>query len=57
MKTEYMMGNSAIALGAIAAGVNVACGYPGTPSSEIIDTIAKHNKEKRPHRMDAVELI
>ncbi|MBR3039548.1 MAG: indolepyruvate ferredoxin oxidoreductase subunit alpha [Lachnospiraceae bacterium] len=49
MKTEYMMGNSAIALGAIAAGVNVACGYPGTPSSEIIDTIAKHNTNKAIH--------
>ena len=49
MKTEYMMGNRAIALGAIAAGVNVACGYPGTPSSEIIDSIAKANKEKAIH--------
>ena len=40
------MGNRAIALGAIAAGVNVACGYPGTPSSEIIDNIAKENRDK-----------
>ena len=39
---EYVMGNGAIALGALAAGVNVAAGYPGTPSSEIIETIAKH---------------
>ena len=31
MKKEYVMGNAAIALGAIAAGVNVVCGYPGTP--------------------------
>ena len=45
MKKEYVMGNQAIALGAIAAGVNLACGYPGTPSSEIVDTIAKRNKE------------
>ncbi len=44
-----MMGNKAIALGAIAAGVNVACGYPGTPSSEIIDSIAKANKDKAIH--------
>lgn len=49
MKTEYVMGNQAIALGAIAAGVNVACGYPGTPSSEIIETIAKHNPKKDIH--------
>ncbi|MBO7515654.1 MAG: indolepyruvate ferredoxin oxidoreductase subunit alpha [Lachnospiraceae bacterium] len=49
MKKEYVMGNQAIALGAIAAGVNVACGYPGTPSSEIIETIAKHNREGAIH--------
>ena len=49
MKKEYVMGNQAIALGAIAAGVNVATGYPGTPSSEIIETIAKHNPSKAIH--------
>ncbi len=43
MKTEYVMGNAAIALGALAAGAGLACGYPGTPSSEIIETIAKFN--------------
>jgi len=41
MKKEYVMGNSAIALGALAAGVNLVSGYPGTPSSEIIETIQK----------------
>ena len=40
---EYVMGNAAIALGALKAGVGLAAGYPGTPSSEIIDTIAKHS--------------
>lgn len=43
MKKEYVMGNGAIALGALKAGVNVATGYPGTPSSEIIETIANYN--------------
>lgn len=42
MKKEYIMGNGAIALGALAAGVNVVSGYPGTPSSEIIETISKY---------------
>lgn len=42
MKTELLMGNEAIALGAIRAGVNVVCGYPGTPSTEVLETIAKH---------------
>lgn len=37
------MGNEAIALGAIAAGVGVVTGYPGTPSSEILPTIAQRN--------------
>ena len=44
MKKEYVMGNGAIAFGAMAAGVNVVAGYPGTPSSEIIETIGKHNQ-------------
>lgn len=36
------MGNGAIALGALAAGVNLVAGYPGTPSSEIIETVSKY---------------
>lgn len=39
---EYVMGNGAIALGALAAGVNLVSGYPGTPSSEIVETVAKY---------------
>ena len=40
--TSYLvMGNEAIVRGALEAGVNVASGYPGTPSSEIIDSLAK----------------
>ncbi len=42
MKNEYVMGNAAIALGALAAGVNVVTGYPGTPSSEIIEALEKY---------------
>lgn len=41
MHREFLMGNEAIALGAIAAGVNLAAGYPGTPSSEVLETVAK----------------
>ena len=37
------MGNGAIALGALSAGVGLIAGYPGTPSSEIIETAAKWN--------------
>lgn len=36
-----MMGNQAIAFAAIDAGVSFATGYPGTPSTEIIETIFK----------------
>ena len=42
---EYVMGNGAIALGALSAGVNLVAGYPGTPSSEIIETISKYPHE------------
>lgn len=40
---QLLMGNEAIALGAIRAGVGFVSGYPGTPSTEILETIAKHN--------------
>lgn len=43
MHKEFLMGNEAIALGALAAGVDAAAGYPGTPSTEILETIAKRN--------------
>ena len=37
IKTKRMIiGNQAVAYGALAAGVEVAAGYPGTPSSEVI---------------------
>lgn len=35
-----MLGNEAIALGALHAGVTVATGYPGTPSTELIEYLA-----------------
>lgn len=35
-----MSGNEAIARGAWEAGVRVAAGYPGTPSTEILETLA-----------------
>lgn len=41
MKKEYVMGNGAIALGSLSAGVKVVAGYPGTPSTEIIQSIYK----------------
>ncbi len=43
MMKQFLMGNEAIALGALAAGVNVVSGYPGTPSTEVLETVAKHN--------------
>ena len=45
MSKKYVMGNGAIALGALSAGVNLVAGYPGTPSSEIIETVAKFPHE------------
>ncbi len=46
MHQEYLMGNEAIALGAIAAGVNLVSGYPGTPSTEVLETVAKRKTER-----------
>ena len=46
MRKEYVMGNGAIALGALAAGLNLVAGYPGTPSSEILETVAKYPHDR-----------
>ncbi len=40
-----MSGNEAIARGAYEAGVKVAAAYPGTPSTEILETIAEEYKD------------
>ena len=45
MHREFLMGNEAIALGAIASGVDLVCGYPGTPSTEVLETAAKNRPE------------
>src|SRR5208337_5236738 len=40
------MGNEAIARGALEAGVSVVSGYPGTPSSEVIERLAEVARER-----------
>ncbi len=40
-KEVLLMGNEAIARGAVEAGVRVAAAYPGNPSSEIIGSLAE----------------
>jgi len=42
---EVLSGNEAIARGAFEAGCKVAMAYPGTPSTEILQTIADNYKE------------
>jgi len=42
---RLLMGNEAIARGAVEAGIGFASAYPGTPSSEIIGTLAKVAKD------------
>ena len=42
---HFALGNEAIARGCIEAGVRVASAYPGTPSSEILETLSKVAKE------------
>ncbi|PKG33424.1 indolepyruvate ferredoxin oxidoreductase subunit alpha [Methanoregula sp.] len=39
MERKYLLGNEAIAHACLEAGVDFVCGYPGTPSSEVIDTL------------------
>ena len=37
---ELLLGNEAVLRGAIEAGIGFACGYPGTPSTEVSDGFA-----------------
>ncbi|MCI9436794.1 MAG: indolepyruvate ferredoxin oxidoreductase subunit alpha [Lachnospiraceae bacterium] len=41
---KILLGNEAIARGAYEAGVGVSAAYPGTPSTEISETIAKYDE-------------
>ncbi len=54
-----MLGNEAIARGAYEAGVKVSSAYPGTPSTEISEALAKYNEvytEWAPNEKVAVEV-
>lgn len=42
-RRTLMSGNQAIARGAYEAGVAVACGYPGTPSTEILEHMRSYD--------------
>jgi indolepyruvate ferredoxin oxidoreductase alpha subunit len=44
LRTEkkILLGNEAIAWGAIEAGLGFASAYPGTPSTEVVETLVKH---------------
>lgn len=43
--SQLLIGNEAIARGALEAGIGFAAAYPGTPSSEIIGSLAQIAKE------------
>ncbi len=42
MEPELLSGNEAIALGASHAGLRLAAAYPGTPSTEILEAVARN---------------
>ena len=44
-RSRILSGNEAIARGAYEAGVRIAVGYPGTPSSEILESLAQYGNE------------
>lgn len=56
---KLMLGNEAVARGAYEAGVKVATAYPGTPSTEITENIAKYDEiysEWSPNEKVALEV-
>jgi len=59
MNKKIMLGNEAIARGAYEAGVKVSSAYPGTPSTEISEILAKYGEvyaEWAPNEKVAVEV-
>ncbi|MDD3920694.1 MAG: indolepyruvate ferredoxin oxidoreductase subunit alpha [Eubacteriales bacterium] len=59
-ETRLMLGNEAVARGAWEAGVTVVSSYPGTPSTEITEAIAKFpevNVQWAPNEKVAAEVV
>lgn len=56
---KLMLGNEAVARGAFEAGVSVVSSYPGTPSTEITEAVAKYDEiysEWAPNEKVALEV-
>jgi len=56
---KLMLGNEAVARGVYEAGVTVVSSYPGTPSTEITESIAMYDeifKEWAPNEKVALEV-
>jgi len=50
MTIQYLLGNEAIAHACLEAEIDFASGYPGTPSSDVIDTLRM--QEERPLKLE-----
>ena len=46
---EYLLGNAAIARGILEAGAGVVTGYPGTPASEIVESVVSFDQKCNLH--------
>ena len=53
MSEIILLGDEAVAHGAIDAGISCAYAYPGTPSTEIFQTIQDHVKE---HQLSLIHI-
>src|SRR5690554_1199721 len=57
---RLMLGNEAVARGAYEAGVTIASSYPGTPSTEITENIARYDEiysEWSPNEKVSMEVV
>ena len=52
MAVRYLLGNEGIAHACLEANIDFASGYPGTPSSEVIDVLRV--QKERPFTVDVV---
>lgn len=44
---SFLLGDEAVAFGALHAGITSAYGYPGTPSTEILERLIQHHEKHR----------
>ena len=55
MSESVLLGDEALALGAVHAGLSCGFGYPGTPSTEILEFLIDNYEKTVDHWLNGVQ--